>query len=58
MKMLMDRRIVESDIRYRMGALFREAGIVIAFPQRDVYLDTPEPLSIRLLRDGRPQPAT
>ncbi len=30
--------IVKSDIRYSIDQLFRENGIVIAFPQRDVHL--------------------
>ena len=46
---LMDRRIIESDIRYRIDELFRENGIVIAFPQRDVHLDSLKPLEIKLL---------
>ncbi|MCH7701319.1 MAG: mechanosensitive ion channel [Planctomycetes bacterium] len=51
MRRMMDRRMIESDIRYRIDALFREAGIVIAFPQRDVHLDTATPLEVRLLPD-------
>ncbi len=39
---------IESDIRFRINALFNEAGVVIAFPQRDVHLDTSRPLEIRL----------
>jgi small-conductance mechanosensitive channel len=31
--------------------LFREAGIVIAFPQRDVHLDVQKPLEFRLVKD-------
>jgi potassium efflux system protein len=31
---------------------FKEAGIVIAFPQRDVHLDTSKPLDIRLHQDA------
>ena len=31
--------------------LFREHGIVIAFPQRDVHLDGTEALKVRVLRD-------
>ena len=31
---------------------FAEAGIVIAFPQRDVHLDVSRPLSVRLERDS------
>jgi potassium efflux system protein len=48
---IMDRRIVESDIRFHIDKLFREAGIVIAFPQRDVHLDTQKPLEFRLVKD-------
>jgi potassium-dependent mechanosensitive channel len=47
---MMDRKIIESDIRYRINALFNEAGIVIAYPQRDIHLDTIKPLDIRLLQ--------
>ncbi len=36
------------DIYERMNA----AGIVIAFPQRDVHLDTTQPLEIRVLQTG------
>lgn len=34
-----DLRRIRSDVRFRIEALFREADIVIAFPQRDVHLD-------------------
>lgn len=44
-------RIVLSDLRHRINALFREAGIVIAFPQRDLHLDTLKPLEVRLLAE-------
>ena len=30
---------------------FNDAGLVIAFPQRDVHLDTSQPLDIRIRRD-------
>ncbi|MEJ2656036.1 MAG: mechanosensitive ion channel, partial [Desulfobacterales bacterium] len=55
MNRIMDRRIIESDIRFHVDELFRKAGIVIAFPQRDVHLDTQRPLEFRLLKDpGEP----
>jgi small-conductance mechanosensitive channel len=41
-------RQVESDIRFRIDELFRENDIVIAFPQRDVHLDTVKPLEVTL----------
>jgi potassium efflux system protein len=31
---------------------FNAAGITIAFPQRDVHLDTLKPLDVRITRDG------
>jgi small-conductance mechanosensitive channel len=34
-----DLRIVRSDLRCRIDKLFREHGIVIAFPQQDVHLE-------------------
>lgn len=34
-----DLRMVRSEIRFEIDRLFREAGIVIAFPQRDVHMD-------------------
>jgi small-conductance mechanosensitive channel len=64
MREMMDRRRVESDVRYRIDHLFRDAGIAIAFPQRDVHLDTAAPLDVRLVErpnpdaTGRPQVAT
>ncbi len=44
-----DARIVGSDIRFRIDKLFREAGIVIAYPQRDVHIDTISPMKVRLV---------
>ncbi|XOV79611.1 MAG: mechanosensitive ion channel family protein [Aestuariibacter sp.] len=34
-----DLRIIRSDIRFELDALFAQHGIVIAFPQRDVHID-------------------
>jgi small-conductance mechanosensitive channel len=45
---VIERRLIESSVRFRVDALFREAGIVIAFPQRDVHLDTTRPLEFHL----------
>jgi len=52
MSRIMDRRIIESDLRFHIDTLFREAGIVIAFPQRDVHLDIQKPLKFRMVKDG------
>ncbi|MGQ0735403.1 MAG: mechanosensitive ion channel family protein [Acidobacteriota bacterium] len=50
---MLERRTVQSEIRFRVDELFREAGITIAFPQRDVHLDTLRPLAVHLV-DARP----
>ncbi len=48
-KTLAERMRIESDIRFRIDHLFRDAKIVIAFPQRDVHLDADQPLPIQLV---------
>ena len=47
---VIERKIIESSVRFRIDDLFREAGIVIAFPQRDVHIDTTKPLDLRLIK--------
>jgi small-conductance mechanosensitive channel len=39
---------VASDLRFMIAKRLDEAGIVIAFPQRDVHLDAATPLRIEL----------
>jgi potassium efflux system protein len=46
---VMGRRIIQSTLRFKIDQLFNTAGIVIAFPQRDVHLDTQGPLEVRLV---------
>jgi potassium efflux system protein len=46
------KREVESDIRFRIDELFNQAGIVIAYPQRDVHLNMMRPLEVRLAPDA------
>jgi small-conductance mechanosensitive channel len=48
------RRGIESDVRHRVDVLFREAGIVFAYPQRDIHLDAARPISVRLLSADSP----
>lgn len=49
---IIERRLIESSLRFRIDDHFRDAGIVIAFPQRDVHLDARGPLELRLV-DGQ-----
>ena len=41
-----------SELNLAIDDAFKDAGIVIAFPQRDVHLDTPEPLEVVVKRAG------
>jgi hypothetical protein len=40
---------VRSELRHSIHALFDEAGISIAFPQRDIHLDATRPLEISVI---------
>lgn len=46
---IIERRMIESSLRFIIDERFRKANIVIAFPQRDVHLDSVEPLKIKLI---------
>ena len=43
-------RVMRSDIRFRLEELFRENGITIAFPQRDVHLFGASPVRVQVER--------
>jgi len=47
----MELRVIRSGVRFALEELFGEAGIVIAFPQRDVHLDTGGALEV-VVREG------
>jgi potassium-dependent mechanosensitive channel len=51
-----DNRIVCSDLRHRIAEDLDRAGIVIAFPQRDVHLDAKGPIEVKLLPGDRGGP--
>ncbi|GJM19494.1 MAG: hypothetical protein DHS20C14_17070 [Phycisphaeraceae bacterium] len=46
------RLVLESDLRFEIDRLFREADVVIAFPQQDMHLDTLKPLEVRVMTGG------
>jgi small-conductance mechanosensitive channel len=46
-------RKICSTIRFRLDELFAENGIVIAFPQRDLHMDTLSPLEIKLVSSDK-----
>lgn len=43
-----DRLPAQTQLRETINDLFNEHGVVIAFPQRDVHLDTSQPLDVRI----------
>ena len=45
-------KTIASDLRYMINKTLTENGIVIAFPQRDIHLDTSRPLEVRVLADA------
>lgn len=49
MRRMMDRRKVESDLRFDIDRECNDAGIVIAFPQRDVHLDSTSALKVQMI---------
>jgi len=50
----LDTKRAQSELRFEIEALLREAGVTVAFPQRDVHFD-PGPFEVRVLRDGGPE---
>ncbi len=42
--------LVASDLRFMIDKLFAEEKVVLAFPQRDVHLDSAEPLRFEMVR--------
>jgi len=53
----LDQRLrVSSDLMLDINRRLNNRGIVVAFPQRDVHLDTSQPLEIRMMRGRRDEP--
>ena len=46
---LLDKRVVESDVRHAIDDVFRSHGVDFAFPQRDVHLDASRPLPVHVV---------
>jgi potassium efflux system protein len=48
----LQRRRIESALRFRIEHRFREKGIVIAYPQRDLHFDPDRPLRVAFEKNG------
>ncbi|MBC8011738.1 MAG: hypothetical protein H7067_16760, partial [Burkholderiales bacterium] len=53
---LQGRKELESELRHRIAESFANAGIVMAFPQRDVHLETTKPLRVEMVAPAPPPP--
>jgi potassium efflux system protein len=42
----------KTDLHMAIDKAFREAGITIAFPQRDIHFDSSRPLAVSITRNG------
>ena len=47
-------RMIETGVRLKIDSMFREANIVIAFPQRDLHIQSPKPIDFRLVSNDMP----
>lgn len=45
-------KAIASDLRFMINRSLSEHGIVIAFPQRDIHLDTSRPLEVRVVSEA------
>jgi small-conductance mechanosensitive channel len=52
MRTIMQRQRMESEVRHTIDDLLDDAGITIAFPQRDVHIDSVKPLEINVRNIG------
>lgn len=50
-----NRLTVQSDLRFAIDRLFRDKGIPIPFPQRDVHLDATAPLRVQVITNAAPE---
>jgi small-conductance mechanosensitive channel len=48
MRTMMQARQIESELRHTIDRLLSDAKITIAFPQRDVHLDTLKPIEVNV----------
>jgi small-conductance mechanosensitive channel len=48
--------MVSSDLRQMIAGTFAENGIIIAYPQRDLHLNSARPLEVRVLPMTEPHP--
>lgn len=45
-------RSIRSDIRYEISSVFKDEGIEISFPQRDIHLHASKPIAVKMEQGG------
>ena len=48
---VMQLKQLQSVVRYNIDKTFKENGVVIAFPQRDVHLDAVRPIQVQVTKE-------
>lgn len=48
---LIERSIIESDLRFQVDQLFKEAGIEIAITQQNIHFDSKTPLTVQMSKE-------
>jgi small-conductance mechanosensitive channel len=48
-RQLSEKRRIESDVRFIIDQYFRDAGLVIAFPQRELHISNVQPLQVQIM---------
>lgn len=55
MRTIMQSQRIESDLRFAIDRMFREADITIAFPQRDIHLHADRPIEVNMAQPSDSQ---
>lgn len=49
-RVVLEKRQIESQIRFEIDSRFRQEGLIIAFPQQGIHFDSNHPLKIEMIR--------
>ena len=55
MRTIMQSQRIESDLRFAIDRMFREADITIAFPQRDIHFHADRPIEVNMAQPSDSQ---
>ena len=52
LRTMIELKKIASEVRFSIDEKFRENGVVISFPQRDVHLDVVRPVPVHVIQAG------